>query len=170
MINFNDNIISASPGLKTDGITLSGNGTSAFPIGVIGNTLHRFEKVIYKSVDNATTGNFLEPVTAFDELLVELRWRNSNNSGTYGSIVQSVIVPKLAATQYCFLYPMGDETNVYLNMITMNLGSDFKSFSCPNISASLCSKSWTTTAWWTNNYSNSWKSQSIGNITGVKYL
>lgn len=94
MINFNDNTISASPGLKTDGITLSGDGTSANPIGLISN---RYETFLFSGGLNSTAtfsaAPLSQPASSFDMLAVCVcNQGNSQAEANYINYIPSTIM------------------------------------------------------------------------------
>lgn len=72
MIDFNNNIVSAeTQRIYTDGVTLSGDGTQASPIGVIAN---RYETYLFTGgLGNTATFSaapLSQPASAFDMLMV----------------------------------------------------------------------------------------------------
>lgn len=82
MLKLNDNTLSAGYGLWTDGITLSGNGTSSSPIGIVGGTLHRYEKFLGSGT---SAGTLNAAPSSFDEMIIGVGW---NHLGTNHTITE----------------------------------------------------------------------------------
>lgn len=82
MLKLNDNTLSAGYGLWTDGITLSGNGTSDYPIGVVGGTLHRYEKFLGSGI---SAGTLNAAPSSFNEMIIGVGW---NQLGTNHTVTE----------------------------------------------------------------------------------
>lgn len=85
MLTFDGKPICASAvyGLKTDGVTLSGNGTAESPIGIVGNTLHRYERLLYSAnpnvVSSTSAGTLLDAPNNYDEMIIGVGYFEKNN-------------------------------------------------------------------------------------------
>ncbi len=165
MINFNDNIISANVGLMTDGITLSGNGTSASPIGVIGNTLHRYERCLFSADTGCSVGNLSDSIANYDGLKVAVNFVNP----TAYSVCWNEF-PCVGANTYYPNYYMTDGWGWYQLVPALEFNTN-TSFKITTSAVSWIVKPFNDTGWWgQGGATDSRKSQCIKEIWGIKYL
>ena len=165
MINFNNNIVSANVGLMTDGITLSGNGTSASPIGVVGNTLHRYERCLFSANTGCSTGNLSDSITNYDGLKVAITFVNPT---TY-SICWNEF-PCVGANTYYPNYYMVDGWGWYQLVPALQFNTN-TSFYVNTTAVGWIVKPFTATGWWEQGTpTDNRKSQCIKEIWGIKYL
>lgn len=154
-----------NPGyIWTDGVTVSGNGTSSSPIGVIPSAYHRLEHCLFSGATAVSAGTLNDAYTKYDELKILLNWQDSHNSfGGYWNTIPTNDVNRDLAWYF------GTTSTLYMNMPRIQF-TNSTSFTVPNASAGMISKSFTTTAAWGNAYSNGAKTRVIKEIWGVKYI
>ena len=163
MINFNDNIVSANIGLKTDGVTLSGDGTSDNPIGVVGNTLHRYEKCLFSASGTNPQINDIvlsEPLSGYDQVMFKMNWQNKDNS-INGTMWQTSQI----SNKYIIEYHLSNRDYFGIREVYFNLpstGTQCSLMSGVNMSTPI----WTTATW---SYTNNTETNIINEIWGVKF-
>lgn len=147
----------------TDGVTVSGNGTSGSPIGVIPSAYHRLEHCLFSGADVVSAGTLNDAYNKYDELKILLNWRNSHSSfGGYWNTIPTNDVNRELSWYF------GNTNTLYMNMPRIEFPNT-TSFTVPNASAGMISKSFTT-AGWGSDYSTTAKCKVIKEIWGVKYI
>lgn len=150
--------------LWTDGVTLSGDGSSASPVGVIPSAYHRLEHCLFSGAKSVSAGTLNDAYTKYDELKILLNWSASHvDFGGYWNTIPTNDVNR----ELCWY--LSTTATLYMNMPRIQFPNS-TSFTVPYASAGMLSKSFTTTAAWGSNYNNGGKSTVIKEIWGVKYV
>lgn len=150
--------------LWTDGVTISGNGTSGSPIGVIPSAYHRLEHCLFSGATAVSAGTLNDAYNKYDELKILLNWQDSQESfgGHWNTIPTNDVNRELS-------WYLSNGTNLYMNMPRIQFPNT-TSFTLPYASAGMISKSFTTTAAWASNFNNGGKTRVVKEIWGVKYV
>lgn len=161
MIRFDGKTISGQYGVQTDGVTLSGNGTSAEPIGVIQPPCNRYETCLFSSTGSAKTGTLAAPFSAFDQILFLNGW------GDYGQEYFGfnwTTARSASTTELLNWYSFANNTNRYqvLTVVTSNATS------FNTVSAWYMSQAGTNA--WSQYNGNVTRYNIIREIWGVKYV
>lgn len=161
MLRFDGKTISGQYGVQTDGVTLSGNGTSAQPIGVIKPPCHRYETCLFSSTGSAKTGTLAAPFSAFDQILFLNGWGNYDQA-SFG--FNWVTARSASTTELLNWYSFANNTSRYqvLTVVTSNATS------FNTVSAWYMSQAGTNA--WTQNNGNVTRYNIIREIWGVKYV
>lgn len=167
MLTFDGKPICASAvyGLKTDGITLSGNGTAESPIGFINNPSKRYEKLIYSAANaqGYISGTLTDPPSAFDEIIIGTKYSDVNSTQT--QYTNYMVNPNgLYVYQNIFF----EKNNIYIQVGHVNIpysGGDFYVYDPKRLN-----KAFRTTAYWNTISASQYANRNIQYIIGVKYL
>lgn len=160
MLKFGNLAISANENLKTDNETLSGNGSVAEPIGVVGNQFQRYEKCLYSATgDNPWPIELSEPLSGYDQVMFKMNWHNTDNQ-INGSTWQTCMVNDIYVLEYDFC----NGTNFYCQTFVVDLPKTSTSATCP--SGFAITTPMNTTAWFS--YSEQ-TTNLVNEIWGVKY-
>lgn len=160
LLKFGNLAISAEAGLKTDNVTLSGNGSSAEPIGVVPSAFQRYEKCLYQATgDNPWPIVLSEPLSGYDQVMFKMNWHNTDNA-INGNTWQTCMVNNIYVLEYDFC----NGTNFYCHTFVVDLPTTSTTATCPSgfcIYTPMANTNWFSYSEQTNNL--------VNEIWGVKY-